>query len=361
MEVLPFCIAKKVCLLWGMSMLRKIFTVGLLVASFALAGCSSHSTSTKYFAAKPLPSKNRFGESLAGFKGKGSPYYQGSGNIPRGGGKYHVGKPYKVAGKWFTPKEQPGYDRKGAASWYGEAFHRRKTSNGEIFDMNMLTAAHPTLPLPSYARVTNLSNGKVIVVRINDRGPFVGTRIIDMSKRSADALDFRHKGKANVRVQWIGRAPINDSGAHLAMMNRKAQSGAEINTLIAAAEGPARGGEEVQVAAVEPKEETGFQQAALTAPKVKTKPRGAAQIVQVGSFRSLENAEQARAALSTIGPVQVFEWASAEGSAETIYQVQLGPFISEIGAADALEAVRANGYKKAKLEVTRIEQVAYNN
>ncbi len=137
-----------------------------------------------------MPSKNRFGESLAGFEGNGSPYFKGTGKIPRGGGKFHVGKPYQVAGKWFTPKAQPGYDRKGAASWYGEAFHRRKTSNGEYFDMNMLTAAHPTLPLPSYARVTNLDNGKVIVVRINDRGPFVGTRIIDLSKRSAEALGF---------------------------------------------------------------------------------------------------------------------------------------------------------------------------
>ena len=120
-----------------MLMFRKLFSLVLLGAALALAGCSSNKP------AKVTSGKNRFGESLAGFEGKGSPYYRGNGKIPRGGGKYHLGKPYQVAGKWFHPKEQPGYDRKGAASWYGEAFHRRKTSNGEYFDMNMLSAAHP--------------------------------------------------------------------------------------------------------------------------------------------------------------------------------------------------------------------------
>jgi rare lipoprotein A len=335
-------------------MLRKVFSIVLLGVAVSLAGCSSNSSSnfsSKGFAAKPLPAKNRFGESLAGFAGNGSPYYKGSGKIPRGGGKYHVGKPYQVAGKWFTPKVQPGYDRKGAASWYGEAFHRRKTSNGEYFDMNMLTAAHPTLPLPSYAKVTNLDTGTTIVVRLNDRGPFVGTRIIDLSKRSAEALDFKSRGKANVRVQWIGNAPINDQGSHLAMMNKKVQSGASMNTLIAAAGGKAERGT-VQVAEAE---NSGFQQASFEAPKKSKRARGEAQIIQVGAFRNLESAEQARAALSAIGPVQVYEWETANGP---LFKVQLGPFTSSIGAEEALEAVQAEGYKKAVLETARIEQVA---
>jgi rare lipoprotein A len=332
-------------------MLRRLFSVVLIGAAVSLAGCSSQH-STKPLASKAMSSKNRFGESLAGFEGNGSAYFKGSGPVPRGGGRFQVGKPYQVAGKWFTPKAQPGYDRKGAASWYGEAFHRRKTSNGEYFDMNMLTAAHPTLPLPSYAQVTNLENGKTVVVRINDRGPFVGTRIIDLSKKAAEALDYKHKGKAKVRVQWIGNAPLNDQGTHLAMMNKKVQSGASIDTLVAAADGPARGDDrDVQVAA---NDDATFQQAAFEAPQ-KKRVRGEAQIVQVGAFRNLDGAEQARAALSAIGPVQVYEWDSANGP---LYKVQMGPFTSSIGAEDALKAVKAEGYRKALLETARIEQVA---
>lgn len=323
----------------------------MLASALALAGCSSQKS------AGTRAEKNSFGESLAGFRGKGSAYYTGKGPIPRGGGRILVGKPYQVAGRWFKPKPQPGYDRKGAASWYGEAFHRRRTSNGEYFDMNMLTAAHPTLPLPSYARVTNLDNGNVIVVRINDRGPFVGSRIIDLSKRSADALDFKRKGKAKVRVQWIGKAPLNDQGSHLAMMNRKATSGAGMGTLIAAADGPSRRGDDgVQVADAAP--ETLTQQASFEPPKRKPKRRGESDIIQVGSFGSLDAAEQARAALSAIAPVQVYEWDTAEG---TVYKVQLGPFHSDIGAGDALNAVREQGYVKATLQSARIEQVAYRH
>ena len=335
---------------WGLLMMRKITTVVLLGLAVALAGCSTHKPE------KTRALRNSAGESLAGFEGKGSSYYRGKGAIPKGGGRYFVGKPYQVAGRWFTPKEQPGYDRKGAASWYGEAFHKRKTSNGEYFDMNMLTAAHPTLPLPSYARVTNLENGRVIVVRINDRGPFVGTRIIDLSKRSADALSYKSKGKASVRVQWIGNAPVNDNGSHLAMMNRKVQSGASMGTLIAAADGPARGGsDDVQVAEATP--DNAVQQVAYKAPRAKSKARGTAQIIQVGGFRNIESAEQARAVLSAIGPVQVYEWSTADGP---LYKVQMGPFLSDIGAADALQAVQDEGFPKAVLQNARIEQVAAN-
>jgi rare lipoprotein A len=334
----------------GAVMFRKVMSLMLLCSAVALAGCSSKSP------IKSGAGKNRFGESLAGFEGKGSPYYSGKGPIPRGGGRYHVGKPYQVAGKWFTPKEQPNYDRKGSASWYGEAFHRRKTSNGEWFDMNMLTAAHPTLPLPSYARVTNLETGKAIVVRINDRGPFVGTRIIDLSKRSAAALDFKNKGKATVRVQWIGNAPINDQGSHLAMMNKKAAQGANMDTLIAAADGPARGGtvDNVQVAAAEPS--TKVQDVSYAPEKPIKRSRNEVQIISVASFRNLQDAEHARSQLSAIGPVQVYEWDTIEGP---VYKVQLGPFKSFIGAEDALALVRAEGYGKAKLQSVQVEQVAH--
>ncbi|MFC7400194.1 septal ring lytic transglycosylase RlpA family protein [Chelatococcus sp. GCM10030263] len=128
--------------------------------------------------------------------------------LPKGGGRDHVGKPYKVGGKTFHPKENAEYSRVGLASWYGGIFHGRRTANGEIFDKNSIAAAHPTLPLPSYVRVTNLTNSRSIIVRVNDRGPFHGNRLIDVSQRTADVLGFKQAGTARVRVDYIRRASI---------------------------------------------------------------------------------------------------------------------------------------------------------
>jgi rare lipoprotein A len=129
--------------------------------------------------------------------------------LRRGGGRDQIGKPYRVRGKWYTPADQPGYSRTGKASWYGDAFHGRLTANGEIYDMNHLTAAHPTLPLPSYARVTNVENGHSVIVRINDRGPYAHGRVIDLSKRAAHVLGTKSQGVGQVKVDYIGRAPVD--------------------------------------------------------------------------------------------------------------------------------------------------------
>lgn len=129
--------------------------------------------------------------------------------IRKGGGIYKVGKPYQVAGRWYVPREVAHYDRTGIASWYGTAFHGRRTANGETYDMNALTAGHPTLPMPSYAYVTNLDNGRTILVRINDRGPYVNNRLIDLSRRSAAELGYTRHGLARVRVRYAGRAPLD--------------------------------------------------------------------------------------------------------------------------------------------------------
>jgi rare lipoprotein A len=126
----------------------------------------------------------------------------------RAGGRYTVGKPYWMAGSWYTPEEDPTYDRTGQASWYGPRFHGRLTANGEIFDRRALTAAHPTLPLPSYVRVTNLDSDRSIVVRVNDRGPYRHKRLIDLSERTAELLQFKRRGRAPVRVQYLGKAPV---------------------------------------------------------------------------------------------------------------------------------------------------------
>lgn len=132
-----------------------------------------------------------------------------NGPIPKGGGHYKLGRAYQIGGKWYVPRHEPYYDRTGVGSWYGHQFHGRKTANGEIFDMHALTAAHPTLPMPSYAYVTNLRNGRTILVRINDRGPYVADREIDLSRASARALGYEQGGLGKVRVRWAGHAPLN--------------------------------------------------------------------------------------------------------------------------------------------------------
>jgi rare lipoprotein A len=131
--------------------------------------------------------------------------------VPKGGGVYRVGKPYLVDGREYVPQEDVNYSAVGLASWYGDDFHGRYTANGEIFDMNSISAAHPTMPLPSYARVTNLANHRSIVVRVNDRGPYVANRVIDLSVKTAKILGFYGEGVAKVKVEYVGRAPLEGS------------------------------------------------------------------------------------------------------------------------------------------------------
>jgi rare lipoprotein A len=131
--------------------------------------------------------------------------------VPKGGGTYRVGKPYTVGGRVYVPEEDVNYREEGLASWYGDDFHGRLTANGEVFDMASLSAAHPTLPMPCYARVTNLSNGKSLIVRVNDRGPYHGDRLMDVSSRAAELLEFKGNGVARVRVEYVGRAPLEGS------------------------------------------------------------------------------------------------------------------------------------------------------
>jgi rare lipoprotein A len=128
--------------------------------------------------------------------------------VPKGGGTYKVGNRYQIDGQWHTPQEDPGYDRVGTASYYAHDFHGRRTANGEIFDMSALSAAHPTLPLPSLVYVTNMENGRTLLVRVNDRGPYVNNRIIDVSRAASRYLGFETRGTARVRVRYAGRAPL---------------------------------------------------------------------------------------------------------------------------------------------------------
>jgi rare lipoprotein A len=131
--------------------------------------------------------------------------------VPKGGGVYRIGQPYTVAGRVYVPEENINYSAEGMASWYGDDFHGRYTANGEIFDMNSISAAHPTLPLPSYVRVTNLANSRSIVVRVNDRGPYARDRLIDVSVKTAELLGFYGHGVSRVKVEYVGRAPLQGS------------------------------------------------------------------------------------------------------------------------------------------------------
>lgn len=145
--------------------------------------------------------------------------------IPKGGGREMVGQPYVVAGRTYMPHPGRGYDREGWASWYGTAFHGRLTANGEIFDRQSIAAAHPTLPLPSYVRVTNVVNHRSMIVRVNDRGPYERSRLIDLSERAAEALDFRHKGTGRVRVEYVGKASLDGSDDEKLMATLRTDGG----------------------------------------------------------------------------------------------------------------------------------------
>lgn len=318
--------------------MRKLLSVSciLLAMSVTISGCSSQRSASR----DP-------------FAGTGSPYYKGKGPVPMGGGRYHIGEPYQVAGRWFTPKEQPNYDKTGPASWYGEAFNRRMTSNGEWFDMTRLTAAHPTLPLPSYAKVTNVYNGATIVVRINDRGPFVGPRIIDLSKQSASMLGFKQQGTAKVRVQYIGPAPLNDNGTHLMAMNRELENGTPLRQMIAAASGKRRS-DTIQVAQAETEQQQTYQ-AEPEQTFEQTPPSAVKYFVQAGTFADPDNAERLRLEFVNIGPVQVAELMGTNGP---VYRMRVGPFDNLNDAQIALNQVHGYGLPDAQLLESRLQQAS---
>ncbi|WP_419693187.1 septal ring lytic transglycosylase RlpA family protein [Mesorhizobium muleiense] len=188
--------------------LRRASAFALCALSAALLAACAAPPQPQAMVNKKPRSKEYFAESEYGVKASPRVSFKMSG-LQRGGGRDQLGKPYKVRGKWYYPKEDKRYAKKGLASWYGEAFHGRLTANGEVYDMTHLTGAHPTMPLPSYARVTNLKTGSSVVVRVNDRGPYHDGRIIDVSKRAAEMLDYANIGTAKVKVEYVGRAPLH--------------------------------------------------------------------------------------------------------------------------------------------------------
>ncbi|MFP6716633.1 MAG: septal ring lytic transglycosylase RlpA family protein [Alphaproteobacteria bacterium] len=262
-------------------------------------------------------------------------------------GEYKVGDPYEISGVWYYPKANPNYDEVGIASWYGLKFHGKTTANGAVYDMNALTAAHKTLPMPSKVRVTNLTNGRSLIVDINDRGPFVNGRIIDLSRRASQLLGFEENGLAMVRIQ-----SVSENGA--LFVAKRLNTSAEEQKLVRAV--PA-----VQVAVLEltvpdgavvspPKEVNALAAKANTA--VITRETGTLSVeasdffVQVGAFLQVDNASTLSGRLSLFGPVRVIP-ADLEG--RTYYRVRLGPVL-DVDEADALlQRLINSGYKEAHL------------
>lgn len=235
--------------------------------------------------------------------------------LPTGsqGVKRKVGNPYKVAGVWYYPKEEPYYDETGYASWYGKDFHGKLTANGEVYNMNALTAAHKTLPMPSYVKVTNLENNRSIILRVNDRGPFVAGRLIDVSRRGAQLLGFQKQGVTRVRIQASderGRIARGPSSRQV-VRARQQSSQAENN----------------QAAPAVAVTETHF--------------------VQIGSFSSQENATiQANQLRKSGHPARVQR---QEQNGRTFWRVRIGPFLERLLAQDKLDRVVADGFYDARI------------
>ncbi len=277
----------------------------------------------------------------------------GSGNtvsMPQAG-VYKIGEPYQVQNTWYYPREQPTYDETGIASWYGADFHGRRTANGEVFDRNALTAAHPTLPLPSNVRVTNLENGRSLVVRVNDRGPFAGGRLIDLSERAADLLGYKGKGLAPVRVSYVG--PADAKGSKIAPPS---YTPPDVATAIAAAPTarvveatliPVPGVHYAPATQVQslpaPDPQPPEQAPAPEVPDGKVSqvpvPASLAIFVQAGAFTSIENANRVAAKLKPLGA----GISSTMKDGRPLYRVRLGPFSDPTQAAETLARVQGLG------------------
>lgn len=226
------------------------------------------------------------------------------------GSSYKIGKPYKIRGQWYYPAEDYGYSEVGTASWYGEDFHAKYTANGEVYNMHTLTAAHRTLPLPSIVRVTNLENGRSLVLRVNDRGPFAKNRIIDISKRGAQLLGFQNKGTAKVRVEIMAE---ESKDLKQAILNKT----------------------ETKLAQQLPEDNAGAVRSYTSQQALKGK-----YFVQAGSFSSREVADGLTARLTRFGNISTMP---ADVNGNRYYRVRMGPYTCEADARKALAQIENFG------------------
>lgn len=277
-------------------------------------------------------------------------------SAPQSPQPYKVGKPYQVDGVWYYPKVDMDYDETGIASWYGPGFHGQYTANGEIYDQNALTAAHKTLPLPSMVRVTNLDNGRSIVVRVNDRGPFVNGRIIDLTRRDAQLLDFIGQGTAKVRVQVLkdesqalAAAASLQGGDNVGPKPAAAPSGTVSATPL-----PPIGQSQPapnQVAAAPAQSKSVIGQSVLPKPdgQVLLEPIKTTNIyIQAGAFTQQTNAQMLTSKLSAFGPVRM---TPVQVGSQLFYRVRVGPMATVDQADQVLQQVIHSGQTEARIVV----------
>lgn len=284
-------------------------------------------------------------------------------NVPGQQGTFKVGQPYQITGKWYTPRESYSYDETGIASWYGDQFHGKKTANGEYFNKNALTAAHPTLQLPSLVRVTNLETGRSAVLRVNDRGPFSKSRLIDVSHQSANVLGFEKQGTARVRVQVLDResrilaeAARQGHPPHIqmAMAFRRPTDADNLGNVEVANLGnaplpPVSNPRVTSDALPAPIQVTQNDLDDLNKQLFKKFPVSPTNIyVQVGAFSNASNAHALRQKLGSIGRVNVFE---TTVNGQIFHRVRLGP-VADVPQADALLRRTLNaGFSGARIVV----------
>lgn len=243
-----------------------------------------------------------------------------------------IGDPYQVAGKWYTPEENPEYNQVGIASWYGADFHNKVTANGEIYNMNDLTAAHTTLPMPSWVRVTNLENNRSLILRVNDRGPFVGNRIIDVSRRGAQLLGFEKRGTTRVRVEAVDgpNAPVQ-----VARSDEPPPLEAQPAGRVAV--------ESIEV--LEPIQQEAPTQVASLTPQP-AQPQGDDIYVQVGAYSQIGSASRVMTAVSHLGDTGM---ESITLNGRRLYRVRVGPMYTTTAANSALEQILKLGHNTAKV------------
>lgn len=275
-------------------------------------------------------------------------------------GTYKVGNPYQINGIWYYPAEDFNYDETGVASWYGPGFHAKTTANGETFDQNDVTAAHRTLPMPSIVRVTNLENGRVLVVRVNDRGPYAQGRIIDLSRRSAQLLGIESKGTAHVRVQILAEESRQLAAAY-AGQNANAQKD---GTRVAAAPRETVSAQNLEGAPSAPSSKTvttpGVEKpksnvvSSAPLPDLKAQsvqqatPRATSMFIQAGSFARYDNAQRLSARLSPIGQATITQVSIGN---QPLFRVRIGPIASLDEADRMLDQIVRSGAPDARLIV----------
>lgn len=252
-----------------------------------------------------------------------------------GPSRYKVGRPYVIAGKRHYPSERFVHTETGRASWYGPGFHGKRTANGERFDQRAMTAAHRTLQMPSIVRATNIGNGRSVVLRVNDRGPYHGGRVLDVSEAAAEALNFKHLGTAIVRIDVLEQ-PSREAA-------RLAQEGASVAELEALrARAAAR-----PVTSPSPPPPTVV--ASATPPRPAPPPSEQAY-VQAGAFAEIDNARKLAARAAPYGEAEILPLFTGD---KRLYRVRLGPYPDIAAAGRAVAQLAEVGVARAHVVVIR--------